>query len=107
MDSIPLDKSCQTSANDLRSMLVALRQFTTEKRKELGLAWPETLPSNERFAELVRRAASATEEEQNSKAGADERAADHLAQSSSETIEAILEPLCTFRDARKRMLRKV
>ncbi len=104
VDSIPLDKSCQTSANDLRSMLVALRQFTTEKRKELGLAWPETLPSNERFAELVKREASAAEEEQNFKDGADERTADHLAQSSSATIEAILEPLCTFRDARKRML---
>jgi very-short-patch-repair endonuclease len=104
MDSIPLDKSCQTSPNDLRSILVALRQFTTEKRKDLGLAWPDTLPSNERFSELVKRESSAIEEEQNSQNGADERIADQLAKSSSATIDAICETLCAFRDARKRVL---
>ena len=41
-DSVPLDKTCQIAANDLRSVLAALREFTPEKRRELGLAWPET-----------------------------------------------------------------
>lgn len=104
MDSIPVDKPCQTSANDLRSILVALRQFTQEKRKELWLAWPETLPSTKRFTELVKSEASATEEESNSKDGADERITDQLTKSSSATIAAIREALCTFRDTRRRML---
>ena len=45
-DSVSLDKTCQISANDLQSVLMALRQFTPEKRRELGLAWPEALPSS-------------------------------------------------------------
>ncbi len=104
IDSIPLDKSCKTSANDLQGILVALRQFTPEKREELGLAWPEALPSNERFAQLVKSEASAIEEEQNSKNGADESIADQLSKSSSAAIEAICETLCTLRDTRKRVL---
>lgn len=39
-DSVPLDKTFPIDVNDLRSVLAALRQFTPEKRRELGLAWP-------------------------------------------------------------------
>lgn len=103
-DSIPLDKTCQTSANDLRSVLSALRQFTPEKRRELDLAWPEALPSPDRFANLVSNETSATDEEQISARGADEHIADLLARNNPPAIEAIRNAFSTFRDMRRRLL---
>ena len=102
-DSIPLDKTCQISMNDLQSVLAALRQFTSEKRRELGLAWPETLPSSERFANLVRNEASAIEAEQCAVRGADERLADLLVKRNPPAIEAILNAFSTFRDTGRRL----
>ncbi|MCZ7581694.1 MAG: AAA domain-containing protein [Fimbriimonadaceae bacterium] len=103
-DSVPLDKACQISTNDLRSVLAALRQFTPERRRELGLTWPEAMPSSERFANLVKNAASAIEEEQNSAHGADERFADLLARNNPPVIETIRNAFSSFRDTRRRLL---
>ena len=103
-DSVPLDKTCQISTNDLRSVLAALRQFTPDRRRELGLTWPEVLPSSERFANLVKNEASAIEEEQNSAHGADERFADLLARNNPPVIEAIRNAFSSFRDTRRRLL---
>ena len=103
-DSVPLDKTCQIAVNDLQSVLAALRQFTPEKRRELGLAWPETLPSPERFDDLVRNEASAIEEEESAARGADDRLADLLARNNPSSIEAILNAFSSFRDTRRRLL---
>lgn len=103
-DSVPLGETCQIFANDLRSVLVALGQFTPEKRQELGLAWPHSLPSPERFANLVRNETSATEEEQNTARGADERLADLLAGNNPQITEAIRNAISTFRNTRRRLL---
>lgn len=103
-DSVPLDKTCQIAVNDLRSVLAALRQFTPEKRQELGLAWPETLPSSERFADLVRNEAGAIEEEESAAREADDRLADLLARNNSSSIEAIHNAFSSFRDTRRRLL---
>lgn len=83
IDSILPGQVLPVSANNMQSILTALRQFTPEKRKGLALAWPKALPSTERFAELVRSEASATEEERNSEKGADKRIAELLAKSTS------------------------
>lgn len=104
IDSVPLEKPCQFSTSNLQSVLVALRQFTPEKRKELALAWPESFPSPERFADLVRNETSATEEEQNSAHGADEHIADLLARGNPPAIEAIRDAFTTFRDTCRRLL---
>lgn len=103
MDTVPLDQACPLSASDLRAVLVAFRRFTPERRRELGFAWPEALPSSERFTELVRNEANAIEEE-NSASGADERTADVLASNNSSTIEAVRNVLSSFCDARKRLM---
>lgn len=95
-DTIPLDTTCPISTNDLQSVLEALRQFTPETRRELGLEWPDTLPSAECFANLVRNEANAIEEEQNASRGADEQFADLLARHNSETIEAIRIAVSSF-----------
>jgi very-short-patch-repair endonuclease len=103
-DAIPLDKSCQVTASDLRNVLAALRHFTPEKRGELRLAWPETLPTPERFSNLVQNEARATEEEQLATSGADERIADVLSRSNPAIIEAIRKTAFDFQSTRKTMM---
>lgn len=103
-DSASLDKTCQISANDLRSVLAALRQFTPRKRRELGFAWPEVLPSSDGFANLVRSETNATEEERSSAHGADEHIADLLARNNPPAIEAIRDAFSAFRETRRRLL---
>lgn len=102
-DSVPLDKTCQIDIIDLRNVLVALRLFTPEKRRELGLAWPEAMPSLERFANLVKNEKNAIEEEQKSAHEADERLADLLAENNPSAIDKIREALSTFRDTQSRL----
>ncbi len=104
MDIIPVDKTCQISASDMSSVLAAIRHFTPEKRKELSLAWPEVLPSPERFANLVENEARAVEEEHKSVSGADERIADLLSKSNPGIVEAIRDALSSFRDTRRRLM---
>lgn len=104
IDSVPLDRTCQVSANDMRSVLATLREFTPEKRKELVFVWPEALPSPERFINLVGEEISATKEEQNSAQGADERMADLLARDNPPVIRAIHEAFTALRDTRRRLL---
>jgi len=103
MDSPPLEKTCQVSTNNLRSVLSALRRFTPEKRRELGLAWPETMSTSERFADLLTSEISAAEEEQSSAHGADEHSADLLGRLNSPDIEAIRDAFSTFRDTHRRL----
>lgn len=103
-DSVPLDKTCQIAVTDLRSVLAALRQFTPQKRRELGLAWPKNLPSPERFANLVKEEKNAIEEERNSANGTDERIVDLLVKSDSTTIEAIRDALTYFCEKRRKLL---
>ncbi|MBX3234902.1 MAG: AAA family ATPase [Nitrospiraceae bacterium] len=104
MDSIPSEKACHVSTNDLLAILEALRRFPTEKREELALALPEALPSTERFTDLVRSEAQAIVDERLSETGADEPIANLLAKSNSVAIESICATLSTFRDTRKRLL---
>ena len=102
-DTVPLDKTCPFSTSDLQNVLEMLRQFTPKKRRELGLTWPKDLPSHERFANLVRNEKSATEEEQNSANGADERIADLLAKYNPVSIEAIRNDFLSFQAIAKRL----
>jgi hypothetical protein len=104
LDSVPLDKTCQISTSDLRSVLETLRRFTLEKRRELELVWPEALLSTEGFADLVKNEISAIEEQEASKDGTDERFADLLTKNDPSTIEAIRDILSIFRDTRKRLM---
>lgn len=103
-DTVPLNKNCSLSASDLRSVLMALRQFTPEKRKELSLAWPETLPSTEHFANLAQNEARTIEEERSSANGADEHSVDLLLNKDSSTIEQIRNAFSDFQAARKSLM---
>ncbi|MEM4202894.1 MAG: AAA domain-containing protein [Candidatus Methanomethylicaceae archaeon] len=105
-DSVPLDKTCPISTDDLKNVLMVLRQITPEKRQELGLKWPapEELPSIDRFFNLVRDEASAAEEERRASHGADELLANLLSRSNPFLIEMISKEFSTFRDTCKKLL---
>jgi len=103
-DNIPIDKTCQMSVSNLRSVLADLRHFTTEKCRELHLAWPEALPAPERFANLVQNEAKATEEEHGSMSGADEHIAELLSKSKATTIEEIHKALSDFQGTRRNLV---
>ena len=103
-DSIPQDKTCQISIDDLKGLLGSLRHFPPERRQELGLRLPESIPSSQRFSELVVEEARAIEEEKESAREADERLSDLFARSDRWTIEAIRDAFSSFRDTRRRLL---
>lgn len=102
-DTVPVEGSCPVPESDLRSLLERLRYFTSEKKQELSLAWPEAVPSAERLADLVENETRAIEDETSLTNGADERLADLLSTSSRATIEAILGTLSDFSDTRKHL----
>ncbi len=98
-DIVELDKSCPVSESDLRNVIEALRHFTSEKRRELSLVWPEALSAPERFVNLVLDEAQATEEESRSESGADERIADLLSKNHSAKIERFLNAFSDFHNS--------
>ncbi len=103
-DAALLDKSCPVTEGDLRDVLSELRYFTPEKRTELSLAWPETLPASERFDILIQNEKRAKEEERSSASGADECIVDPLLKTNPQTIGATRDALSSFRDARRRLM---
>lgn len=104
LDSVPLEKPCQISTNDLQVVLKALCYFTPEKRKELGRVLPNILLSAEDFACLVEKEINAVKEQESLTVGADKHFADLLARNEPSTIEAIRNTLFTFRDTKKRLM---
>lgn len=102
-DSVPLDKACPISTNDLQVVLTALRQITPERRRELGLKWPEIELSSEDFANLVRSEERATKEEQDAAREADERFTVLLAKNDPSVVKTIRNTFSSFRDAYSRL----
>ncbi|MCF6157725.1 MAG: DUF559 domain-containing protein [wastewater metagenome] len=103
-DTIPLDKICQISVSDMHSVLTALRYFIPEKRGELSLVWPKTLPSSEHFTNLVQNETRSTEEEHISASGADEHIAELLSKSNAATIEEIRKALLGFQGMHRNLM---
>ncbi len=103
-DSVPLEKTCPIDMSELRSVLVALRRFTPEKRHELCLARPEAMLSAERFANIVSEELDAAEEERKSADGASEVLADLLARADISDIEAIRHTCFTYLEIHRKLL---
>ena len=102
-DTVPLEKACPISEGDLSSIRAGLCRFTPEKRGELSLVWPDTLPSPERIANLVEHEKRAIEEEKGSARGADEQIANHLSKIDVTTIKEIHDSLAAFQSERRRL----
>jgi hypothetical protein len=103
-DSIRPDKACPVSANVLRTMLGALRYFTPQKRSELSLELPESVPSAEDFVSLVQSETSAIEQEQLAAGGTSGHMADLMRNSSYESIERCHRALSDFQSHYKSLL---
>lgn len=95
-DTVLWDKACPISETELQRVLSALRYFTPEKRQELGLACPDTLPSRETLADFVERERTATEQERVSQSGADERISNQLLSGDVSAIRSLMNELSAF-----------
>ena len=95
-DIAALNKSCPVSESGMQKLLAEVRHFTSKKRRELSLAWPDPLPANELFINLIREETRATEEENRSANGADEHIADLLSKRNLASIEVIRDTLLDF-----------
>jgi len=102
-DVVPLDKECPISENDLRWILDSLRWLTPEKRQELSVELPESLPLPELFAELVKSEEKAIEEERRSAVGADEQIANYLSKIDDADIQAMIDCLSAFQNEYRRL----
>jgi len=102
-DSVPLDQTCPFSEVDLQSTLDDLRRFTSEKRQELNLAWPNDLPSPARFAEFVDCEKKAIEEDAQLATGIDEQITDHLSKIDIAAIQTIMDSFSAFQGERRRL----
>ncbi|MBX7256479.1 MAG: AAA family ATPase [Candidatus Hydrogenedentes bacterium] len=106
MDFAPLDKPCPISVRDLCGILMTLRKFTPEKRREMSLALLEGDLPIERFANLVENETNAIEEERRAASGSDECVVDMLIRKSDPTtIAAIRDALSDFRSTLSRLRR--
>lgn len=88
-DNVTPFEACPVSKFELLDSLVALRRYTREKRYELGLAWPDDLPSSAKFAEFVENERLAIEEEVFLKDGVDATIANALTRCDSEIIKSL------------------
>jgi len=100
-DTVPIDKQCPTSENELRAILVILRQATPENRKKLELALPDNPPTPETISGLFESERIAGEEENQAAQGADQKLSDHLSIINSDKIQAIHDSLVIFENERR------
>jgi very-short-patch-repair endonuclease len=100
-DTVPLNQACPIQEKHLQIVLLALRRFTPEKRRELTLDLPDA--TLESLSSLVEREKRANEEVTHSTTGADEKIADLLLASSHIIIEAIRDALSSFHDALRQL----
>lgn len=102
-DKVPLNEDCPFLPVELGRLLCDLRYFTPEKRRELGLFWPEELPPIEELSKLIEDESKAVAEECRAQNGADEEIAELLAENDHIAIERMLNALSHFSDARKKL----
>lgn len=103
-DTVPLDQDCPVHENDLRSVLMALRRFTIEKRRVMNLIWPDNLPSPEEISNLFTREQNAIKEEARLINWADDQIADHLSRVDLKTIAEIRDSFSDFENKYRQLL---
>lgn len=102
-DTVPLGSTCPISEGQLRSLLMALRRFTSERRQELSLVWPDALPATEWIAKIVNDEKRSIEDEKRWAKGADGKIADLVSQMDFATIEAVRDSLFAFQCEYRRL----
>ena len=102
-DTVPLDKMCPISSDELRDLLRQLLHFGSEKRQELDLVWPDELLSADQFAELVESEQRARREYELSSNKGNEQDADALSSIAADSIRTIQDSLTAFSDLRRQL----
>ena len=101
-DEASLQDTCPISEENLRSVLLALRKFTPEKRHDLSLLWPEVLASPEQMTALIERERTIIDEEQGLIMKADGDTADDMVKADVGAIRAIHHALSEFQTQHRR-----
>lgn len=70
-DMVPLDRGCPIPEEEFSRLLKGLRALTHEKREELDLLLPSSIPSVQLFESLVEQKQKAVEQENSTLAGID------------------------------------
>ena len=103
-DDVPEDKTCHVSENDVRRIIEDLRHFTPEKRQHLKLEFPNSLPSQSRWKNLIENEVNATREENSAVSSADERIADGLSRSNRAYVESLRDALNALLDKQSQLM---
>lgn len=99
--SAQMDETCPVSTEQLRHLLSQLREYTPNKRQELGCSLPSGVPSVEEFTRLVEDERKAIGEETRVASGADAQFAERLCQQVAADIEFIHASFTAFRETRR------
>ena len=102
-DTVPLGKTCPVTSYELRDLLRKLRHFSSEKRQELGLIWPDELSSATQFAELVESERRAHGEYELLSSEGNEQDADALSDIDAGSIRTIQDSLIAFSKLRRQL----
>jgi very-short-patch-repair endonuclease len=92
-DDIPTDKPCPVDNEEMTNLLHSLRFLTDEKRQELQLYLPETLPKSDELSELFLTEKKLISEEDELKNGVDTTFLEKLIQQKDFSIDSLLQPL--------------
>jgi len=92
-DAVPLDCGCPLSGTELYRLLNGLRSLTQEKKKELDLSWPSSIPSVQQFEQLVGQERKAAEQENNTSTDIDDDFLQGLSRLNEEAIGSTQQPL--------------
>ncbi len=92
-DAVPFDGGCPFSETDLPKLLNSLRVLTPEKKKELDLSWPSSIPSVQQFESLVVQENRAVAQETKISTGIDANFLQGLSRLKEEAIRSIQEGL--------------
>ena len=102
-DTVPLGKTCPITSYELRDLLRRLRHFSSEKRQELDLIWPDELLSADQFAELVESERRMHRENELSSNKGNEQDADALSGIDADSIRTIQDSLTAFSNLRRQL----
>ncbi len=102
-DAVSPEQTLPISENDLRIIVDGLRRFTPEKKRELVLFLPDTLPPTGEFEQLAANEREAAEEEARASSGADLQIANQLVRTNDEILKLAIDSLSAFQDKRRQL----
>jgi hypothetical protein len=98
IDLVPFDGECPISEESLFNLLRGLRTLTPQIREELDLAWPNSIPSAERFRSLISKEQKAEAKESSTSTNIDNEFLKAFSQQQEEILRSIHESFANLRN---------